>query len=107
MEAPVEERVLLQRKNVTPNSNVNMSPLLGSDQFLCYQCAWQVSVLWVKDVPGAIYPLVDLDFGFDEVSSLGSGQELNDVSSYGDGIVILYGSVEALAQGVTDIELRW
>ena len=41
------------------------------------QCAWQFSVFWVKDVPGSVYPLIDLDFGFDEMSSLGGGQELN------------------------------
>ena len=97
--------VLLQRKNVTLNSNMNMSPLLGGHLFLREQCAWQFSVFWVKDVPGSIYPLIDLDFGFDEMSSLGGGQELNDLTMYGDGIVILYGSVEALAQDVADIHI--
>jgi hypothetical protein len=59
----------------------------------------------VEDVPGVIYPLIDLEFGFDKVSSLGGGQELNDLSTYGDGIVILYGSVEAFAQDVADIHI--
>ena len=97
--------LLLQRKNVTLNSNMNMSPLLGGHLFLREQCAWQFSVFWVKDVPGSIYPLIDLDFGFDEMSSLGGGQELNDLAMYGDGIVIDYGSVEALAQDVADIHI--
>lgn len=97
--------MLLQRKNVTLNSNMNMSPLLGGHLFLREQCAWQFSVFWVKDVPGSIYPLIDLDFGFDEMSSLGGGQELNDLTMYGDGIVIDYGSVEALAQDVADIHI--
>lgn len=56
-------------------------------------------------MPGVIYPLVGLDFGFDEMSSLGGGQELNDLSTYGDGIVILYGSVEAFTQDVADIHI--
>jgi hypothetical protein len=97
--------MLLQRENVTLNSNMNMSPLLGGHLFLREQCAWQFSVFWVKDVPGSIYPLIDLDFGFDEMSSLGGGQELNDLSTYGDGIVILYGSVEAFTQDVADIHI--
>ena len=56
-------------------------------------------------MPGVIYPLIDLNFGFDEMSSLGGGQELNDLSTYGDGIVILYGSVAAFRQDVADIHI--
>jgi hypothetical protein len=59
----------------------------------------------VEDVPRVIYPLVDLEFGFDEVSSLSGGQQLNDLSTYGDGIVILYGSVESFTQDVADIHI--
>lgn len=59
----------------------------------------------MKDVPRVIYPLVDLEFGFDEMSSLSGGQQLNDLSTYGDGIVILYGSVESFTQDVADIHI--
>ena len=56
-------------------------------------------------MPGAIYPLMDLNFGFDEVSAGGSGEQLDDLASYRDGIVVLYGSVEAFTQDVADIHI--
>ena len=82
-----------------------MSPLLGGHLFLSEQCTWQFFVFWVKDVPGSIDPLIDLEFGFDEISSLGSRQELNDLTTYGDGIVIFDTPVRALAQDVADMHI--
>ncbi len=56
-------------------------------------------------MPGAIYPLMDLDFGFDEVSAGGSGEQLDDLASYRDGIIVFDGSLEALAQDGADVHM--
>ena len=72
-------------------------PWLGGLLCLCDERAWEFSVFWMEDMPGTIYPLMGSDFGFDEVFTGGSGEQLDDLALYGDGIVVFDGSLEAFA----------
>ncbi len=50
--------------------------------------------------------MMDEDFGFGKVLSMGQGQELNDLFVDGDGVVVVDRALEAFAQDLSEIHLR-
>lgn len=57
----------------------------------------------MKDVEGAIQPLIDNDFCPHEMHPGGGRQKLYDLAFYGYGIVVGYGSLETTAEDISQL----